>query len=98
MGKQVQAKNLAKKKIDPKKTSLEETTPTGAYLDKVFGFLSPLKTYLKGAWYELTQVRWPNRRATWSLTLAVIGFSAFFGVIILLLDVLFEYLFKLMIG
>lgn len=53
--------------------------------------------YFKGAWVELRQVRWPNRRATWGLTLAVILFSLFFVVLILLLDSLFKYLFELII-
>jgi len=50
--------------------------------------------YFKGAWEELREVRWTNRRATWSLTLAVIAFSAFFAGLILGLDTLFQYLFK----
>lgn len=54
--------------------------------------------YFAGAWYELRQVRWPNRKATWSLTLAVIVFTAFFAVLILLLDALFKYLFQLILG
>ena len=54
--------------------------------------------YFKGAWYELRQVRWPNRRATWSMTLAVLIYSAFFIVIILLLDAGFKYLFELILG
>lgn len=62
---------------------------------------SPLKSaggYFKGAWYELKQVRWPDRGATWSMTGALLGFTAFFVVFILLLDALFKYLFKLIIG
>ena len=50
--------------------------------------------YFKGAWQELRQVRWPNRAATWGLTLAVILFSLFFAGIILGLDTAFSYLFK----
>lgn len=50
--------------------------------------------YFKGAWQELRQVRWPNRSATWGLTLAVILFSMFFAGIILGLDTAFSYLFK----
>lgn len=57
-----------------------------------------LGRYLKGAWAELKQVRWPTRRATWSLTLAVLAYTAFFVVVILLLDALFKYLFELMLG
>lgn len=53
--------------------------------------------YFKGAWFELRQVRWPTRRATWGLTLAVILFSAFFVVLILLLDAFFKFIFELII-
>ena len=54
--------------------------------------------YFKGAWYELKQVRWPTRRATWGMTAALLGFTAFFVVFILLLDALFKYLFELILG
>ncbi len=54
--------------------------------------------YFKGAWVELRQVRWPNRRATWALTLAVIIFSLFFLGFIVLLDLLFKSLFELVIA
>jgi preprotein translocase SecE subunit len=54
--------------------------------------------YFKGAWAELKQVRWPTRRATWGLTFAVIAYSAFFVVVVLLLDALFRYLFELILG
>lgn len=50
--------------------------------------------YFRGAWYELRQVRWPNRRATWAFTAAVILFSLFFVVYILVLDAGFKYLFE----
>lgn len=53
--------------------------------------------YFKGAWFELRQVRWPNRKATWSLTLAVILFSIFFVVLIVLLDTFFKFIFELII-
>lgn len=57
----------------------------------------PLKAFLgyfTGAWYELRQVRWPTRRATWGLTGAVLAFSLFFVVLILLLDAGFKYIFE----
>lgn len=53
--------------------------------------------YFVGAWKELRQVRWPNRRATWSLTLAVLAFSGFFVAFILILDAIFKYLFELLL-
>lgn len=54
--------------------------------------------YFKGAWYELRQVRWPDRRATWSMTGALIAFTLFFVVVILILDYGFAQLFKLIMG
>ena len=50
--------------------------------------------YFKGAWFELRQVHWPTRQATWGLTLAVIAFSGFFVVFILLIDALFKFMFE----
>lgn len=59
--------------------------------------LARIGGYFKGAWFELRQVRWPNRKATWALTLAVILFSLFFVALIVLLDMLFKYIFELII-
>ena len=56
--------------------------------------LAAIKAYLRGAWFELRQVRWPDRRMTWSMTGALIGFTLFFVVVILLLDAGFQYLFN----
>lgn len=53
--------------------------------------------YFKGAWIELRQVRWPNRKATWGLTLAVLLFTAFFFILIVLLDAGFKELFNLIL-
>lgn len=61
---------------------------------------NPLKAilgYFVGAWQELRQVHWPTRRATWSLTGAVLAFTAFFVVLILLLDALFKFIFELLL-
>lgn len=55
-------------------------------------------TYFAGSWYELRQVSWPDRKATWSLTLAMLIFTGFFAALILLLDALFKYLFQLILG
>lgn len=60
--------------------------------------LAAIGGYFKGAWYELRQVRWPTRRATWGMTAAMLVYTAFFVVLILLLDALFKYLFEMMLG
>lgn len=54
--------------------------------------------YFKGAWAELHLVRWPDRKATWGMTGALIGFTLFFVVVILVLDYGFSQLFKLILG
>jgi preprotein translocase SecE subunit len=64
----------------------------------VFRPFVALGRYFKGAWVELRQVRWPTRGATWSLTGAVLLFTAFFVVMILLLDAGFKYLFEQILG
>jgi preprotein translocase SecE subunit len=62
--------------------------------------MSPLKKvgrYFKGSWIELKQVRWPNRRATWGLTAAVLLFTGIFLVFIVSLDAFFSWLLNLII-
>jgi preprotein translocase SecE subunit len=80
----------------PKKTTKKAKVakePTNGFTKALFG----IGRYFKGAWIELKQVRWPTRKATWGLTLAVILFSIFFVVLILLLDAFFKFIFELMI-
>lgn len=60
-------------------------------------FLRAIGSYFKGAWVELRQVRWPNRSATWGMTAAVLAYSAFFVIFVLLLDAGFKYLFELIL-
>lgn len=60
-------------------------------------FFQRIGRYFKGSWYELKQVRWPTRKATWGLTIAVLIFSAFFVALIMLLDYGFNALFELII-
>lgn len=59
-----------------------------------WGILGKFGGYFKGAWRELRQVHWPTRQATWSLTGAVLLFTAFFVVLITLLDAGFKLLFE----
>ena len=54
--------------------------------------------YLHDSWLELRQVRWPNRKATWKMVLAVLVYTALFMVVIALLDLLFSKLFNLILG
>ena len=89
--KREQAK-AAEKKISAPKKKAEK---------KPFFLIAPfvyLWRYLRDSWMELRQVRWPNRKTTWKMVLAVIIYSALFMVIISLLDLFFSWLFGLILG
>lgn len=81
-----------------KKTAQEQAATAETSEKKRKNPLRAIGGYFAGAWYELKQVRWPNRRATWSMSAALLGFTAFFVVVILLLDAAFKYLFDVMLG
>lgn len=56
--------------------------------------LRPLGRYVKGAWIELRQVKWPSRKTTVKLTGAVLAFTAVLTAFIVALDYGFEQLVK----
>ena len=53
--------------------------------------------YLRDSWREIRQVRWPNRKATWKMVVAVLIYTALFVLMISLLDLFFTWLFSLII-
>jgi len=63
----------------------------------IFKLFARIGGYFKGSWTELRQVRWPDRKSTWSLTGAVILFTGIFITIIILLDAGFKELFNLIV-
>lgn len=68
---------------------------------KVFILFRPfvaLFRYLRDSWREIRQVRWPNRKATWKMVLAVLAYTALFVILISLLDLFFRWLFGLILG
>lgn len=84
--KAVQDKNVTAKASEPKATSSRRNP------------LKAVGAYFKGAWFELRQVRWPDRRATWGMTGALVAFTVFFVVVILVIDYGFGQLFNLITG
>ena len=54
--------------------------------------------YLKESWQEIRQVRWPNRKATWKMVLAVIIYTAIFVAFLVALDALFSLIFNQILG
>lgn len=89
------AKKSTAKSAEPTKTKPRVSKDTSKKVLKAsVAPVTGTAGYVKGSWQELKQVRWPNRRATWALTLAVLLFSLFYLIIILLLDTGFQLLFK----
>ena len=89
-------KPAAKKKAESKKVVTKKPKNT----KKVFILFRPfvaLGRYLRDSWREIRQVRWPNRKATWKMVLAVFIYTAIFVIIISLLDLFFTWLFSLII-
>lgn len=80
---------------NPKSSSSEKP------LREVFILVRPfvaIGRYLRDSWREIRQVRWPNRKATWKMTLAVLIYCAIFFAFILLLDTFFTFIFNLLLG
>ena len=57
-----------------------------------------LGRYIRDSFRELRQVRWPNRKETWKLTFAVIGYVAIAAICLGLLDALLKLAFNKLIG
>lgn len=94
----VVTKTVAKTSSSRKSVKTESKSMPKRNKKGVLRMLAAIGGYFKGAWIELRQVRWPNRRATWGMTIAVLIYTAIFVLIILLLDAGFKYLFDLMLG
>lgn len=94
------AKKIAKQQ-KLAKVSQAKTNPDEKPLKEVFILARPfvaLGRYTRDSWRELRQVRWPNRKATWKMTLAVLIYCAILMAFILLLDTLFTFLFNLILS
>ena len=83
----------AEKKVSVEPNKKDEKKPFFLFAPFVY-----LWRYIRDAWMELRQVRWPNRKTTWKMVLAVIVYSALFMAIISLLDLFFSWLFGLILG
>ena len=105
-GKKVADKKAVIKKVASKKAVVEK--PAGKKFEmkegnkpaksgkKTFILFRPFKAlfgYIHDAWKEIRQVRWPSRKATWKMALAVLVYTALFVVLITLLDMFFSWLF-----
>ena len=99
----VVVKDKKTEKVKAKEQKKAEKATKNAENDgkKVFILFRPfvaLGRYLRDSWKEIRQVRWPNRKATWKMVIAVLIYTALFMIIILLLDLFFKFIFGLILG
>ena len=80
----------------PKKAGKKHKTPK--FIRVITKPFRAFGRYLRDSWGELRQVRWPSRKATWKLTLAVIVYCGILIAIIMGLDLLFTELFGWILG
>ena len=110
--KAVSAKEVAKatksttkttiKKAEAEKTvAKKQIKPITKDAKKPFILIRPFVyfgRYVKESWQEIRQVRWPSRKVTWKLFLAILVYTLLFAVVIMLLDLLFTWLFNTVIS
>ena len=97
----VKDKKAEKEKRKEKKAAEKKALSEKKAGKKPFILVRPfvyLFRYLRDSWRELRQVRWPNRKATWKMVLAVLVYTALFVVFISVLDMFFTWLFNLILG
>ncbi len=91
-----------KKQKEARKVAKEiKTAEKAEGKKKVFILFRPFVAffrYLHNAWKEIRQVRWPNRKATWKMVLAVLVYTTLFMILISVLDLFFTWLFNLILG
>ncbi|MBR3320176.1 preprotein translocase subunit SecE [Candidatus Saccharibacteria bacterium] len=105
--KDLEEKSKKSKKTDkPEKTkspkmkkekSAKSTKNTGKKPFILFRPFVAFGRYLRDSWRELRQVRWPNRKVTWKMVLAVFVYTAIFITFLVVVDILFDWLFSLIL-
>ncbi len=90
----------AQKAVKAKEVTKPQKAEKPAKAKKPFLLFRPfiaLGRYLRDSWRELRQVRWPNRKVTWKMVLAVFVYTVIFVTFLILLDLLFEWIFSLIL-
>ncbi|MBQ6510873.1 preprotein translocase subunit SecE [Candidatus Saccharibacteria bacterium] len=85
------------KKADKKAKKAEKRAKKKKSGKKPFILFRPfcaLGRYIRDSWREIRQVRWPNRKTTWKMVIAVIVYTAIFIAFITLMDALLTLIFN----
>ena len=102
----VKAKNSDNKKVRAKEAvaakkaekAEKKAAKAAAKEDKkVFFLFRPfvaIGRYIRDSFREVRQVRWPDRKSTWKMTLSVVLYVLLIAAIIMLLDAFFTFIFN----
>ena len=102
----VKAKNSDNKKVRAKEAAAakkaekaeKKAAKEAAKEDKkVFFLFRPfvaIGRYIRDSFREVRQVRWPDRKSTWKMTLSVVLYVLLIAAIIMLLDAFFTFIFN----
>ena len=93
--KQSEAKKSA---VKPPKTKPQKAQKEGKKPFILFRPFVAFGRYLRDSWCELRQVRWPNRKTTWKMVLAVFVYTVLFIGLLVVLDILFDWIFSLILN
>ncbi|MBQ8996921.1 preprotein translocase subunit SecE [Candidatus Saccharibacteria bacterium] len=88
------AKKSLDRKLEKEKRRAENPKKQTFVLFRPFVVLG---RYLRDSWRELRQVRWPNRKLTWQMVLAVFVYTLIFVAFLVALDLLFDWLFSIIL-
>jgi len=85
-------------KKEARKQKREEKAKSGKKPFILFRPFCAIGRYFRDSWREIRQVRWPNRKTTWKMVIAVIIYAALFLILITLLDMLFSFIFNIILS
>lgn len=91
-------KNTDKKALRAEKRATKKAARAGKKPFILFRPFVLIGRYFANSWREIRQVRWPNRKATWKMVIAVLIYTVFFVILLVLLDALFSLLFNKILG
>lgn len=88
------AKKIVKEEKAVKKEKTVKVKKEKKPMNKFTRVITAPFRYIHNSWVEIRQVRWPNRKATWKLVGAIFIYAAFFIILVMLLDALFNFIFS----
>lgn len=94
--KKVRAKQAAdaKKAEKAERKAAKKAAREGKKTFVLFRPFVAIGRYFRDSFREVRQVRWPDRKTTWKMTISVILYVILIAAVIMLLDVLFTFMFN----